>query len=426
MKTVLLLATALTIVLASENATDDGLEDGQTKCPRDMNNDGEVDADEFDICPFFAECAESTNKTWSGCVPKGNHVCYKYSKGGESGVIVGVAMATPSQSCCDGAVCSSRQTCVEVNDPSATFTYDFDEDSNPVSYTVGQVARNGWQNAKGEAFENKPKQCIDKVFDVTAAASQTHSARGPPMALTPPPRLRKPRLTAASPPRPVTQGTAADHRALGLDGHHRHRAHPPVRQEPGRDRRHAAAPHRPRRVLLPRAVGGVDLRPVHRVRRRGHDLHVRGAPGQARPLPARLRLALLRRHEPALRVFVWRCFDGDPFVPDNYFRLAAQHDLLALEGTCNAYFGGYYSLDVSTTAWDTDPTTTTTGLCGRGFITFLIIMAYAQAAAVVTMVAFKVLAFLGAEVPTDSKMGACLAKLPCFRGTKDVEIGNKA
>ena len=53
-------------------------------------------------------------------------------------------------------------------------------------------------------------------------------------------------------------------------------------------------------------------------------------------------------------------------------------------------------------------------------------MAYAQAAAVVTMVAFKVLAFLGAEVPTDSTMGACLAKLPCFRGTKDVEVGNKA
>jgi len=100
--------------------------------------------------------------------------------------------------------------------------------------------------------------------------------------------------------------------------------------------------------------------------------------------------------------------------------------LMALEASCNAYFDGYYSLDVSTTAWDTDPETTATGLCGRGFITFLVIMAYAQAAAVVTMVAFKVLAFLGAEVPTDSKMGACLAKLPCFRGTKDVEIGNKA
>lgn len=141
-----------------------------------------------------------------------------------------------------------------------------------------------------------------------------------------------------------------------------------------------------------------------------------------------------------LLAFVWLYFGGmnllfafsfggaeaNPFVPDNYFRLAAQHDLLALEGTCNAYFGGYYGLDVSTTAWDTDPTTTTTGLCGRGFITFLVIMAYAQAAAVVTMVAFKVLAFLGAEVPTDSTMGACLAKLPCFRGTKDVEIGNKA
>ena len=196
MKTVLLLATALTIVLASENATDDGLEDGQTKCPRDMNNDGEVDADEFDICPFFAECAESTNKTFSGCVPKGNHVCYKYSKGGESGVIVDVAMATPSQSCCDGAVCSSRQTCVEVNDPSATFTYDFDEDSNPVSYTVGQVARNGWQNAKGEAFENKPKQCIDKVFDGAPRPLLKHTAlvalaTAAPARLGSPPPLRR-------------------------------------------------------------------------------------------------------------------------------------------------------------------------------------------------------------------------------------------
>jgi len=100
--------------------------------------------------------------------------------------------------------------------------------------------------------------------------------------------------------------------------------------------------------------------------------------------------------------------------------------LVTLEKSCNAYFEGYYSKDASTTAWDTDPETTATGLCGRGFITFLVIMAYAQAAAVVTMVAFKVLAFLGAEVPTDSKIGACLAKLPCFRGTKDVEIGNKA
>lgn len=196
MKTVLLLATALTIVLANENATDDGLEDGQTKCPRDMNNDGEVDTDEFQICPFFAECAESTNKTFSTCVPKGNHVCYKYSKGGESGVIVGMAMATPSQSCCDGAVCTSRQTCVEVNDPSETFTYDFDEDSIPVSYTVGEVARNGWQNAKGEAFENKPKQCIDKVFDGAPRPLLKHTAlvalaTAAPARLGSPPPLRR-------------------------------------------------------------------------------------------------------------------------------------------------------------------------------------------------------------------------------------------
>ena len=203
MKTVLLLATALTIVLASENATDDGLEDGETKCPRDMNNDGKVDADEFDICPFFAECAESTNQTWSGCVPKGNHVCYKYSKGGESGVIVDVAMATPSQSCCDGAVCSSRQTCVEVNDPrdaegnAREFEYDFSEDGNDRRpYKIEEVARNGWRNAKGEAFENKPKMCVNKVFDGAPRPLLKHTAlvalaTAAPARLGSPPPLRR-------------------------------------------------------------------------------------------------------------------------------------------------------------------------------------------------------------------------------------------
>ena len=388
MKTVLLLATALTIVLASENATDDGLEDGETKCPRDMNNDGKVDADEFETCPFFMECAESTNKTWSGCVLKGNHVCYKYSKGGESGVIVGAAMATPSQSCCDGAVCSSRQTCVEVNDPDRTFTYDFDEDSNPVSYTVGQVARNGWQNAKGEAFENKPKQCIDKVFDVTQGTRQIIAPWGSMVIIV---------------------------IALILLF---------VKNQDG-----IVAMLLPLIVLVASFFLALSEAWIFALFTAFVAVATTSTSAEHQ---GKLVLFLL--------AFVWLYFGGmnllfafsfggaeaNPFVPDNYFRLAAQHDLLALEGTCNAYFGGYYGLDVSTTAWDTDPTTTTTGLCGRGFITFLIIMAYAQAAAVVTMVAFKVLAFLGAEVPTDSTMGACLAKLPCFRGTKDVEVGNKA
>ena len=138
MKTVLLLATALSLVLA-QNTTDDGLEDGQTKCPIDLNFDGEIDNDEFDICPFYAECIEAANKSFSRCVSKGNHVCYEYSKGGESGVVIDVAIATPSQSCCDGARCSSRQTCVEVNDPSKMpkFYYDFSE------YNLEEVARNG-------------------------------------------------------------------------------------------------------------------------------------------------------------------------------------------------------------------------------------------------------------------------------------------
>ena len=217
MKTVLLLATALTIVLANENATLDAdsvtqpdPEEGETKCVRDFDNDGNVDDNEFglsgdlgrsfDICDGYSECAESTNQTWSTCVPKGTRVCYKYSKGGESGVIIDVAMATPSQSCCDGAVCSSRQTCVEVNDPSKMpngFEYDFSEEGNDRrSYNLEEVARNGWRNAKGEAFENKPKMCVNKVFDGAPRPLLKHTAlvalaTAAPARLGSPPPLRR-------------------------------------------------------------------------------------------------------------------------------------------------------------------------------------------------------------------------------------------
>ena len=56
MKTVLLLATALTLVLANENATLDAdsvtqpdPEEGETKCVRDFDNDGNVDDNEFGL-----------------------------------------------------------------------------------------------------------------------------------------------------------------------------------------------------------------------------------------------------------------------------------------------------------------------------------------------------------------------------------------
>ena len=220
MKTVLLLATALTIVLANENATLDAdsvtqpdPEEGETKCVRDKDNDGNVDDNEFglsgdlgrsfDICDGYSECAESTNKTFSRCVRKGTRVCYKYSKGGESGVITGVAPAEPYQSCCDGAVCSSRQTCVEVNDPrdaegnAREFEYDFSEDGNDRRpYKIEEVARNGWRNAKGEAFENKPKMCVNKVFDGAPRPLLKHTAlvalaTAAPARLGSPPPLRR-------------------------------------------------------------------------------------------------------------------------------------------------------------------------------------------------------------------------------------------
>ena len=225
MKTVLLLATALTLVLANENATLDAdsvtqpdPEEGETKCVRDFDNDGDT-TDEFDICSGYQECVESTNKTWSRCVAKGNKVCYKYSKGGESGVIVGVTgivyndadgnenvigeLVNPSSSCCDGAVCSSRQTCVEVNDPrdaegnAREFEYDFSEDGNDRRpYKIEEVARNGWRNAKGEAFENKPRMCVNKVFDGAPRPLLKHTAlvalaTAAPARLGSPPPLRR-------------------------------------------------------------------------------------------------------------------------------------------------------------------------------------------------------------------------------------------
>jgi len=90
-------------------------------------------------------------------------------------------------------------------------------------------------------------------------------------------------------------------------------------------------------------------------------------------------------------------------TPKNYFLHASDHSLLALEASCNAYFLDYFSLH-DDAAWDTDVTYTTSGLCSRWWIGFLLIIAYVQACALLLMVALKVLSFLDPNLVLPMKM----------------------
>jgi len=367
-----LLAAALFLARADETADEIDEDAGETKCPCDgptcLLGSGD---DKFHKCSWTQQCHESSNKSWSMCIPKGNIVCYKYQFLGESGVIVGAASHHPSMSCCDDAACNSRQTCVEVNGGAGSFDYDFDENGALVSYSVADVERNDWKNKKGEAFQNRPKVCVDRIFDVTQGTRQIIAPFGSMFVIV---------------------------LALILMF---------VKNQDG-----CLALLLPILVLVASfflclsegwifalftalvAVATVSTSAAHQ---------------------GKLVLFLL--------AFTWLYFGGMNVLfawgvkdtPPNYFLKTAQHSLEELEATCSTHFNGYYDLLAVRKPWNVDTTFTTSGLCGRGFISFLIIVAYGQALAFFAMVAFKALAFLGVEVSSSSKAGRCLSLLPCFR-----------
>ena len=97
----------------------------------------------------------------------------------------------------------------------------------------------------------------------------------------------------------------------------------------------------------------------------------------------------------------------------NYFLHATFKSITDLEDSCNAYFGSYFSL-LDDSAWDTDETYTTYGLCGRWWIGFLISIAYFQTFALLLMVGLKVLSFLDPTfvLPQMTEMKMKMKKAP--------------
>jgi len=107
----------LTFIVAT-NAAGNGsspLPEGTITC--DFNRPGTEKKQE---CPFYMACAESANKTLSGCILKGNTVCNLHQYLGESGDIVSNNLPMgchPTESCCDGQCCSELQACEDLVSP---------------------------------------------------------------------------------------------------------------------------------------------------------------------------------------------------------------------------------------------------------------------------------------------------------------------
>jgi uncharacterized membrane protein YkgB len=63
-----------------------------------------------------------------------------------------------------------------IGGEAATFEYEYDKSDGKTTtmqtHKVWEAARNGWKHKTGDAFNNKPMICIDKVFDVTQGAKQ--------------------------------------------------------------------------------------------------------------------------------------------------------------------------------------------------------------------------------------------------------------
>lgn len=218
------------------------------------------------------------------------------------------------------------------------------------SYNVLEAVRNGWKTKNGEAFKNKPKACIAKVFDTPQGMKQVLA-----------PTVSMLIVLLAIP-------LAIRKKQVGcLD------------------------------VVTPLIVIVISF---------FLTLTEGWVFALFTMVVAVATMSTSEENKGKLVIFqvayVWMYFGGMNFffankiadTPTNYFTKASTKKLMDLETDCSTYFGNYFSIINPTKAWDTDTTLTTEGLCGRDWISFLIIMAYAQAFAIFLMVAFTVVSYL--------------------------------
>merc|ERR1711937_32827 len=120
---------------------------------------------------------------------------------------------------------------------------------------------------------------------------------------------------------------------------------------------------------------------------------------------------------------IFGIFDGSMFsgslvtlnLEKNYFLLANVKSVPDLATSCSTYFDNYFDLD-DRAHWKSDEQHTTSGRCSRGWISFLLTIAYFQAYALLLMVTFKVLSYLDA---LPGKMMKCPMKCPTRKQKTD-------
>ena len=358
---VAVLAASLLVVYAREPDA----KEGETKCVCTVGWNSKCEGQGTDtntgweICDWLSECHVASNNTFSFCIPKGHKVCYRYQYLGTSGNIVAAAHHEPYKSCCDEKACTSRQTCVDAIGGDGTFKYEY-KDSNGwtttmYQHTVSSVAKNNWKYKDGSKIKNKPKVCIDKVFDAHQAGKQV-LAPGISMIVVVFSIIlafRKKQGGCVDMIAPIVVMVLSFFLSLSEGWAF---------------------------ALFTMLVAAVTM---------------------CTPSEQKGKLVIFQV------AFVWLYFGGANFFfapavqlkdygtsPTNYFLLASTKKLTDLETKCATFYHDYYKTIKETTPWDWDSTKTTEGLCGREWISFLIIMAYAQAFALFLMVALTVLSYL--------------------------------
>jgi len=117
-----------------------------TPCPLPNNQNAECNNNE--VCTQVP-----SDRNLDYCLELGNDECLRHQFLGTDGNVVAVVAGgiIPSDTCCDGAVCTWGQSC--VNRVSGTFEYDGQQ------YDAEVLARNDWKLPNGEKIQNRPRVC---------------------------------------------------------------------------------------------------------------------------------------------------------------------------------------------------------------------------------------------------------------------------
>lgn len=365
--------TVLALLVATAGATttttEEKLKDGETKCPclkpggDSQCNKGDKTKGFHQVCTWLQECHISANASFNFCIKKGNKVCARHQYLGTTGNIVKVQSHDPYKICCDDKACTSKQECIDQEGGTGTFEYEYANSDGAtttmLSWTLADIARNGWRNKKGEKALNKPKVCVDRAHDATVWARAFFAPAcamffilliTPIMLFTVCKGCHKRPGACQNLTMPIIVIMLSFFLCFGEGW--------PM-------------------ALFTMLVAGATI---------------------ATPADKKWKLVMFQI------AYAWMYYGGTNwfFATDklnNYFVTVSTKTLDEMETACQTYFTGsgttkYFTILTAYKTWDTDDQAKTWGLCDRYWLDFLISVQYAQALALFLMVTLCLYAYL--------------------------------